>query len=96
MTDIVERLRDQGKDAFSRHYSLGMFGLCTEAADEIEKLRKQLDQANEWKQLAVDLAKAHEPYVPMFPSDAARRRTVSGSLLDRIYAKVAETGETGT
>lgn len=41
MSDIVDRLRDQGKDAFARQYSLGMFKLCTEAADEIEQLREQ-------------------------------------------------------
>jgi len=40
MTDIVERLRDQGKDAFAKHYSLGMFKLCADGADEIERLRK--------------------------------------------------------
>ena len=39
MIDIVERLRDQGKDAFARQYSLGMFKLCDEAASEIERLR---------------------------------------------------------
>lgn len=39
MDDIVKRLRDQGKDAFTRHYSLGMFKLCDEAAMEIERLR---------------------------------------------------------
>ena len=36
MSDIVERLRDQGEDAFAKQYSLGMWKLCTEAADEIE------------------------------------------------------------
>jgi hypothetical protein len=39
MDDIVKRLRDQGKDAFARHYSLGVFKLCDEAATEIERLR---------------------------------------------------------
>lgn len=39
MADIVQRLRDQGVDAFARHYSLGMFKLCAEAADEIDRLR---------------------------------------------------------
>ena len=37
--DVVERLRDQGKYAFARQYSLGMFKLCDEAASEIERLR---------------------------------------------------------
>lgn len=41
--DIVQRLREQGKDAFATHYSLGMFKLCVEAADEIERLRKALE-----------------------------------------------------
>lgn len=38
MSDIVERLRAQGADAFAKHYSLGMWKLCAEAADEIERL----------------------------------------------------------
>lgn len=42
MTDIVERLRDQGRDAFAKHYSLGTFKLCDEAAKEIEMLREKL------------------------------------------------------
>jgi hypothetical protein len=46
MSDIVERLRDQGKDAFAKHYSLGMFKLCDEAAQEIERLRAELKRAN--------------------------------------------------
>jgi hypothetical protein len=37
--DIVVRLREQGKDAFAKQYSLGMFKLCDEAATEIERLR---------------------------------------------------------
>lgn len=45
MIDIVERLRDQGRDAFARHYSLGMFKLCDEAASEIERLREILKTA---------------------------------------------------
>lgn len=39
MSDIVERLRDQGRDAFAKQYSLGMWKLCAEAAEEIEYLR---------------------------------------------------------
>jgi hypothetical protein len=42
MSDIVERLRDQGRDAFAKQYSLGMFKLCAEAADEIEGLRRDV------------------------------------------------------
>lgn len=42
MSDLIKRLRDQGKDAFSRQYSLGMFKLCAEAADEIEKLARRV------------------------------------------------------
>lgn len=37
--DIVMRLRAEGEDAMRRHYSLGMWKLCAEAADEIERLR---------------------------------------------------------
>lgn len=39
MSDLVERLRREGADAFHKHYSLGMWKLCAEAADEIERLR---------------------------------------------------------
>src|SRR4051812_46141656 len=39
MDDIVERLRAEGADAFHQKYSLGMYKLCAEAADEIERLR---------------------------------------------------------
>ena len=39
MTDIVERLRAEGSNALARHYSLGMHHLCSDAADEIERLR---------------------------------------------------------
>jgi len=42
MSDLVERLRAQGKDAFAKHYSLGMFKLCDEAADHIETLEAAL------------------------------------------------------
>lgn len=42
MSDIAQRLRDQGTDAFAKHYSLGMFKLCAEAADEIDLLREAL------------------------------------------------------
>lgn len=45
MSDIVKRLRDQGNDAFAKHYSLGMFKLCTEAAEQIEWLQDQLLEA---------------------------------------------------
>ncbi len=37
--DIVSRLRREGQDAFHEHYSLGMWRLCSDAADEIENLR---------------------------------------------------------
>ena len=40
MTDIVERLEAQGMDAFAEHYSLGMHGLCAEAAAKIKVLRE--------------------------------------------------------
>jgi hypothetical protein len=39
MTDIVERLRREGESAQSKHLSMGMWRLCAEAADEIERLR---------------------------------------------------------
>ena len=50
-----------------------------------DALRSAEESRDKWRELATKLAKQHEPYVPMFPSDEARRRTVSGSLLDEIY-----------
>lgn len=44
MDDLIERLRDQGKDAFAKQYSLGMWKLCEEAASAIERLRAALDR----------------------------------------------------
>lgn len=35
---LVERLRSEGESAFRKHYSLGMWAMCIEAADEIERL----------------------------------------------------------
>lgn len=35
---LVEILRSQGEDAFAKHYSLGMWSICVQAADEIERL----------------------------------------------------------
>lgn len=43
MSPLVESLRTQGENALRRHLSLGMHKLCTEAADEIERLRKALE-----------------------------------------------------
>jgi len=50
-----------------------------------EALREAEESRDKWRDLATRLAKQHEPYVPMFPSDESRRRTVSGSILDEIY-----------
>jgi hypothetical protein len=43
--DIVARLQREGQDAFTKHYSLGMWKLCEEAADEILKLRATITAA---------------------------------------------------
>lgn len=48
-------------------------------------LRRAEAERDRWRDLATRLAKQHEPYVPLFPSDEVRRRTVSGSILDEIY-----------
>jgi len=42
--DLKERLRAQGREAFSQHYSLGMFKLCDEAAERIEALEAQIQE----------------------------------------------------
>ena len=42
--DLKERLRAQGKDAFAKQYSLGMFKLCDEAAERIEALEAQIQE----------------------------------------------------
>jgi len=38
--DIVPKLRREGKDAFHKHYSLGMHKICSDAVDEIDRLRE--------------------------------------------------------
>lgn len=50
-----------------------------------ELLQRSSERTEQWRSLATRLAKQHEPYVPMFPSDAVRARSVSGALLDEIY-----------
>lgn len=35
---LVQILRSQGEDALSKHYSLGMWSICVQAADEIDRL----------------------------------------------------------
>lgn len=35
---LTEILRNQGEDALSKHYSLGMWSICVQAADEIDRL----------------------------------------------------------
>lgn len=42
---LVERLRWSGQDAMTRHLSLGMAKLHAEAADEIERLQRELKEA---------------------------------------------------
>ena len=42
MDDIVKRLRKEGESALRKHLSLGMHDLCTEAANEIERLRDKI------------------------------------------------------
>lgn len=44
MSEIVDRLRLQGENAMRQHLSLGMHKLCTEAADEIERLYALVDE----------------------------------------------------
>jgi hypothetical protein len=41
--DLVATLRREGGDAFAKHYSLGMWKLCADAADEIDSLRLERD-----------------------------------------------------
>lgn len=36
--ELVARLRREGESAFHKKYSLGMWKLCADAADEIERL----------------------------------------------------------
>jgi hypothetical protein len=37
---LLSRLRVEGADRLRKHYSLGMWELCSEAADEIDRLEK--------------------------------------------------------
>lgn len=39
---LIERLRAEGEDAMRKHLSLGMWKLCAEAANEIERLTNVL------------------------------------------------------
>lgn len=64
--ELVNRLRDQGKDAFARQYSLGMFKLCDEAADEIERLRAEL------RHLRIDNARLRDNAVPQRSNPASK------------------------
>lgn len=45
MNDICDRLRQEGADALRQHYSLGMWKLCQEAADEIHYWRSLVERA---------------------------------------------------
>ena len=47
MSDIVERLRWSGQDAMTKHLSLGMHTLHTEAAAEIERLNELIAKGRE-------------------------------------------------
>ena len=42
VSELVKRLRAEGKNAFHQKYSLGMFKLCDEAADRIVALETAL------------------------------------------------------
>lgn len=64
--------------------------ICTRADRALNTTTVQQPMNNRWRELAVQLAKQHEPYVPMFPSDEVRRRSVSGALLDEIYKRDVE------
>lgn len=61
---LVYRLRREGTDAMTKHYSLGMWQICAEAADEIERLRAALIQVrgfaqamneNNWRDLRLHI-----------------------------------------
>ena len=43
--DLVARLRSEGENALRKHTSLGMWGLCAEAAARIEGLESAIDKA---------------------------------------------------
>jgi len=45
--DIVLRLRREGENAFRKHHSLGMHKLCSEAADEIARLRRLISAVDQ-------------------------------------------------
>ena len=57
--DIVARLRTEGEDAMRKHLSLGMHALCTAAADEIERLRAEVQKYKDREMALVRLA--HDP-----------------------------------
>ena len=39
---LIKVLRAQGEDAFAKHYSLGMWSICVQAAERLEAMREAL------------------------------------------------------
>lgn len=92
--ELVTRLRAEGADAFHKHYSLGMFKICAEAADMIEAQAahiKMIAQASfvltpeQWEQFTADLDTSAQPNAAMVSFLNAPR-----DLEDRIAALEAE------
>jgi hypothetical protein len=85
--NLVERLRHEGADAFQKQYSLGMWRLCAEAADEIERLTKELEDEEKVTYLLMDMLKkiAAHPDAPPLIKQYAR-----GELHDRTTWSIVE------
>ena len=60
VSELVKRLRAEGKNAFHQKYSLGMFKLCAEAAARIEALEAALRSIAGKCPATCDMTLAHE------------------------------------
>lgn len=56
MSDLVRQLRKEGSDAMRKHLSMGMWSLCEQAADEIDRLRARAEAAEAALTRALDRA----------------------------------------
>ena len=84
--DLVARLRAQGTDAFAKHYSLGMFKLCTEAADEIERLRSDIEMLKDPNVVHINMLRggitkpSWAQIEHLYPEEVAAIRCARGGL----------------
>lgn len=72
MDDIVARLRREGENAMRKHLSMGMHGLCAEAAHEIERCREiAYDEELKSKAMADEVRRLQRALTLSVPKAAA-------------------------